>query len=224
MVTGSAGYVGKNLVKHLKDLEHEVFEYDLSLNKQQDILQPNSIRQAMQGCDMVYNCAAIPNVTYVRKNPIRGELINVIGARIVATIATELQVKPVLFSTYYQVMELNTEYGRQKKQMEAENQKIAVILRLGNVYGGIGYDAKYGVLQHFYQDTPIILHESTQEQQRDFVHMSQVMKACETAMDLPFGVHNVMSGVMIPIKTLALIFGAVRNVEVETGKCQVKKN
>jgi len=150
-------------------------------------------------------------VQAVRDNSELAWKVNVDGAKNVVKVAKSFDVKPILFSSYYQIMNLNTEYGRQKKQMEADNQKDAVILRLGNVYGGTLFEKQHGVLWHFANDNPIVVDMNVS---RDFVCIDAVLDACLKAQERKKGVVNVLSGTEIPIELLAKMFGAVRGVKV----------
>lgn len=55
-VTGSSGYIGRNLVDRLSG-KHDIIEYDLA--EGQDILNYKNLREAMEGCDVVVHLAAI---------------------------------------------------------------------------------------------------------------------------------------------------------------------
>lgn len=54
-ITGSSGFVGKELVNHLSK-KHEMVEYDLANG--QDILDYSQLKKAMKGCDVVVHLAA----------------------------------------------------------------------------------------------------------------------------------------------------------------------
>ena len=56
-VTGSSGFIGKELVNHLS-LGYDVVEFDLE--KGFDILQYDQVLEAIQGCEVVIHLAAIP--------------------------------------------------------------------------------------------------------------------------------------------------------------------
>jgi len=54
-VTGSSGFIGKELVNHLSK-KHKIVEYDLA--KGRDILNYSQLKNAMNGCDIVVHLAA----------------------------------------------------------------------------------------------------------------------------------------------------------------------
>lgn len=57
LVTGSSGYIGRELVQHLSK-KHLVKEYDVAQGS--DIFDQKKLRRAMAGCDVVIHLAAIP--------------------------------------------------------------------------------------------------------------------------------------------------------------------
>jgi nucleoside-diphosphate-sugar epimerase len=54
LITGSSGFIGKELVNHLRD-KHEILKFDLLNN--QDILNLKQLKQSMQDCDIVVHLA-----------------------------------------------------------------------------------------------------------------------------------------------------------------------
>lgn len=55
-ITGSSGFIGNELVKHLPT-NHEIVKYDLK--EGQDILDYDKLKQAMKKCDVVVHLAAL---------------------------------------------------------------------------------------------------------------------------------------------------------------------
>jgi UDP-glucose 4-epimerase len=86
LVTGCGGFIGSNLTDHLLEKGHEVLGYDnfstgqISFLKsaqkssrfslvQDDILNLNSLTQAMKGCEFVYHLAANADVRFGLAHP-----------------------------------------------------------------------------------------------------------------------------------------------------------
>ncbi|MBU2101280.1 NAD(P)-dependent oxidoreductase [Patescibacteria group bacterium] len=94
-ITGSSGFIGEELVKHLSG-EHEIVEYDLE--NDQDILDYEKLKKAMGGCDVVVHLAAIrgPDETKIFPNYFD---INCKGVLNVVKAAVENDVKRIVYSS-----------------------------------------------------------------------------------------------------------------------------
>ncbi len=102
-ITGGNGFIGSNLAEALLKegckvrimrRENSDLRAVKDLNVEHfigDILDKNSLRQAMAGCDTVFHTAAI--VAMWRKRGTEQNDVNVIGTKNVAEVATEISVK-----------------------------------------------------------------------------------------------------------------------------------
>lgn len=114
-ITGGAGFIGTKLIGRLVE-DNEIVAYDnLSRNSLQDasfrhhrnltmvhgdILDPDRMREAMAGADIIVHAAAIAGVDTVLAHPTTTMLTNVVGTANVLTLARGLEVERVLcFST-----------------------------------------------------------------------------------------------------------------------------
>lgn len=77
LVTGGDGFLGKNLVKRLKEEGYEVESYDLV--RGQDLLNREKLEKAVQGKDAVFHLAAIADLNISREHPLKNMEINVGG-------------------------------------------------------------------------------------------------------------------------------------------------
>jgi len=209
LVCGSEGFIGYNLVAHLKKLGVEVVRYDLYLG--QDICDESQLREYMSSVDVAYNCAAISNIIECDRDREKCRTVNYEGTNTFVRVALELKVKPVLLST--DIIWGDSYYGALKKLMEAEHQENAVILRLTNIIGGLRYEDKHNVLWHFLRDNPIRVHADATTV--DLVPIEQALEEMVNAENYSPGIYNVESGLKIPVRLLAFIFGASRGVPVE---------
>lgn len=109
LVTGATGFVGANLVAALLARGYQVrilrrptsrldalagFEYEEAIG---DILDPDSLPQAMSGCDWVFHTAGAAD--YWRSKPDRLYQLNVLGTRHVMAAALEIGVERVVYTS-----------------------------------------------------------------------------------------------------------------------------
>lgn len=114
-VTGGAGFIGSYLVSRLVE-DNEVVVYDnLHRNALQfahlqghrnlqiiqgDVLDPDATRKAVQGCQVIFHCAAIAGVYTVDRSAVRTMEVNFLGTQNVVRAALEARVdRLVEFST-----------------------------------------------------------------------------------------------------------------------------
>jgi UDP-glucose 4-epimerase len=210
MITGGSGYIGMNLIRHLQSLDCTYTNYDATLGC--DILDERLLYQSMKGCDAVVHLAAIPDVSYCEKNIFEAIEINVLGTCNVVEAAKMLAIPVVMISTFAAKIAHNV-YGLTKRLAEkvALRDEANVVLRLANIYGGIGYiqkkrlalssfvkHKKNGVVATIYGDGS---HE------RDFVHVSDVCNAIVMSFGAPPGIYEICTKRYTSIKDLAELIG-----------------
>jgi len=102
-ITGSSGFIGGELIKHLSG-KYEIVEYDLVNG--QDILDYSNLKKVMSGCDIVIHLAAIRG-PYEAKTFLDYFKVNCQGTLNVAEAALENHIKRLVFisSTGYYGLE-----------------------------------------------------------------------------------------------------------------------
>ena len=113
-ITGSSGFVGEEVIKRLSG-EHEVVEYDLEEN--QDILDYEKLKAAMEGCDVVVHLAAIRGPDEIKTFP-DYFAVNCRGVLNVVKAAVENGVKRMVYSssTGYYGLERGVPYVKPIKE------------------------------------------------------------------------------------------------------------
>ncbi|MGD1841856.1 MAG: SDR family oxidoreductase [Thermonemataceae bacterium] len=167
-ITGATGYLGEQLTKKLLTQGHTICALIRSPKKaaqlaqppnvelyEGDLLQPDKIRKAMQGCEQAYHLAAYAKVR--SKDPHTFYKINVEGTRNVLEAAKAQEVKKIVVTSTAGVLgpavngvvheesplaiPLSTDYEKTKLPSEKEIQKYvaaglnAVIVNPTRVYG-----------------------------------------------------------------------------------------
>lgn len=209
VIFGAAGFIGRNLVGHLKD-KFQVVESDVNSNNstvgdkfiEADVTRYDQVLLAIRDSDYVINLAAHalgPSLV----DPITNAQINIIGTLNILEAAKVEKVKKVLFAsassvvgeaTTTQVSEEvltnpKTPYGVAKLACEhyfkvyGELWNINyVVFRLFNVYGPYQRD---GLIPHLYKEItenrPVKI-TGDGKQIRDFVYVKDVVKFFEQAL------------------------------------------
>jgi dTDP-4-dehydrorhamnose reductase len=150
-VIGATGYIGRRL--HRAALERDSSSAGTSRREDGlatlDLTSPDvrALKLPENGHTHAAIAAAVPEIAACERDPAGTRAVNVDGA---VELARQLQnegVVPILFSSDYVFdgeaggysddapLSPSTEYGRQKAELEAEVGGLALVVRLGKVYG-----------------------------------------------------------------------------------------
>ena len=250
LVTGGAGFIGSNLVRLLLEHGHEVVVLDnytsgyrdnltplpQVLAVEGDIRQDATLRDAMQGCEVVFHLAASVGNARSIAHPIEDSDVNVMGTLRVLEAARHHDVRKVVFSSSAGIFgelktvpiredhpaEPDSPYGASK--LGAEKLCLAyaklypmecVCLRYFNVYGvNQRYDAYGNVIPIFahraLRGMPLVVYGDG-EQTRDFVNVRDVAMAnYQAALSRGVsGAFNIASGTRVTINRLAALLAEV---------------
>ena len=242
LVTGGCGFIGCNLVRRLVSEGASIRVFDnLSRGSMRfldaadvdvlvgDILQPESLAQAMAGIDRVIHLAAYGSVIESIADPLPNFRINAQGTLNVLRAANDAGVRRVVFAstggaimgdTPPPVSEASvprpiSPYGASKLCGEAYCHAFAgsygletVILRFGNVYGPWSARKRGAVtmfVKALLRNEPIeIFGDGCQS--RDFLHVSDLCDGIEKAVAAPLpspSTFHLASGVETTVRHLA---------------------
>lgn len=215
--------MGMNLIKHLQSIDCTYINYDSTLDY--DILDEKTLYREMRGCDAVIHLAALPDVSYCEKNIGEAIEINALGTCNVVA-AAKMCVIPVIMISTFAAKTAHNVYGLTKRLAEkavlsSEHTirkdgvmtviKLNVVLRLANIYGGIGYlQKKRSAISTFIKHkkagaVATIYGDGSNE--RDFVHVSDVCNAITLAIGAPPGTYEICTRKYTSIKELADLIG-----------------
>ena len=152
LVTGSSGFLGRHIVDSIISKGYDVVTFDLVEFKDHnkstnfhcgDILDYNSIDNAIKDCDFVYHFAGQADIGASCNIPSKTIMANIIGTQNVLEAARKHNVKRFLFaSTIYVYSELGSFYRASKQSCEKIIEEYQrefnldyTILRFGSLYG-----------------------------------------------------------------------------------------
>lgn len=175
LITGGAGYIGRELTVKLRKRDHTIQIYDIKHGN--DIRDYENLYSQMQRMDICVHLAAISGFGACDEDPAKTITTNVNGTLNVLSIAKELDVT-VIFTSSISTKAPDRLYSITKKiGEELCSLYDQTTLRLSNVYGGDNYlEMKKSVISAFIQDNPLTIFGSG-NQSRDFIHVDDVVTA-----------------------------------------------
>lgn len=202
LITGSAGFVGKHMVKKLSQ-KHQIVEYDLVNG--QDVLNGKLLGQKLRGVDLVIHLAAFISATESWEKPMDYMKNNTLGTLSVVESAIEAGVKKMIFFssaavkakplTPYAVSKINAEniLGLYKDRINI------VVVRPENIYGP-GQREAYGYVIHNFinaiKNGKEISIYGDGKQTRDFIYVDDIVATVEKIAEM-----KIRSGTVISLGT-----------------------
>jgi UDP-glucose 4-epimerase len=212
LVTGSSGFLGKQVALHLgSDPELEVLGFDLMGKSSNgiptivgDLCDPGALEPACEGVDAVVHFGAIGDVDVATRDPDLAQRTNVLGTRNVAKAAVAAGARVVYASTWevygpvvYQPVdeqhpcEPHHVYGMTKLGGEEELREThrrhglpAVVLRLGTAYGpGMRPNTVFRRFADAAQRGDSLQVQGSGAQWRQFTHTSDIARAVRNALN-----------------------------------------
>jgi len=235
-VTGSEGFLGKNVVKALKVAGHTVVCLDVS--PQAEIVADITKIIPLMKVDAVIHLAAMANPRLCDQNPDSAFAVNVLGTQQVLRLALESGAKKFVFSSSAHVYDIPPKYlptdethplrlnntytttkilGEQLCQLYFENHGLSyTVLRLFNAYGPnqqLGYLIPDLICKA--QRGKIDLQGS--DITKDWVYVTDVADAFVKAVSSDFvGAINIGTGIETSLGAIASIIAKASKVELAT--------
>ena len=152
IVFGGSGFLGSHIADSLTEKGFEVTVFDIKespylKNNQKmivgDILNTDSLNDAISGNDIVYNFAGIADIDECHKNPVETVKYNILGNAMIMESSVKNNVSKYLFASSAYVYSKSGSFYRISKQSSelfiesySEQQGIDyAILRYGSLYG-----------------------------------------------------------------------------------------
>jgi UDP-glucose 4-epimerase len=247
VVTGAAGFLGRQVATHLVHAGHEVTGLDLLgidqdsfKSVQVDFLDRRAMAEALSGQDAVCHLGAIGDVYLAAEQPETAARVNVAGSASVAMAALEAGVRVVYASTWevygvplsqpitedhrcapdhpYNITKLA---GEQMVLSAVELHGLsAVALRLGTAYGpGMRPNSVFRVFADRARNGAPLVIQGDGSQGRQFTHASDIGAAFEMACrsDESGEAFNIVAPEMVSIARLAEVVVARYPTELTFG-------
>ena len=152
IVLGGSGFLGSHVADQLTMAGHGVRIFDSSqsrwLRSDQtmligDLMDKNALYKAIQGCDIVYNFAAIADLDEARSQPLETARINVLGNVQILEACRKFEVQRYVYASTVYVFSREGGFYRCSKQaaehyVEEYHRSYGLdytILRYGSLYG-----------------------------------------------------------------------------------------
>lgn len=215
LVTGGAGFVGRYLVKELVKRKIKTTVIDQAPVEEArnffppgtpyvegDILDLDSLKKSMKGCDLVFHTAAIADIDETRKNPVKTMNVNVIGTVNCLEAARKAGIKRFLYASSVYASGSRGSFYRVSKQAGESLCKTYyedfgleyTILRYGSLYGRDPnhWNFIYGVCKDLLTKGEFT-YTSSQDAIREYIHISDAAReTVRIALDEEFASKSVL--------------------------------
>lgn len=236
-VFGGSGFLGSHVCDQLTEAGYQVLIYDQVSSPwcrsnqtmiQGDILDQTALDKAIQGCEAVYNFAAIADINEALDKPIEAIKVNILGNAMVLEACRRHAVKRYIYASTVYVH--SREGGFYRCSKHASEQFVEeyqnrygldfTVLRYGSLYGPRS-DQHNGLWRLVKRalETGRVTYEGSPEAMREYIHVEDAARASVTALGDEFrNQHVVLTGqepmrVMDLLKMLAEILGMPQSVE-----------
>jgi len=235
LVTGSSGFIGSHVADVLEEQGYSVVLFDTVSSKYKskyqeeiigDILKPEDIENAIEGCDVVYHFAGQADIGSSSEDPTKTIHNNIIGTQNILEMARRSNVNRVMFaSTIYVYSELGSFYRVSKQACEKIIEEYQrefgldyTILRFGSLYGPRAND--FNAIRSFLIQAikeKKIIRRGDGEELREYIHVKDAARLSVVALDEKHkNKHLIITGnQQIKVKDLLTMIREIFNGEIE---------
>jgi UDP-glucose 4-epimerase len=206
-VIGGSGFLGSHVSDALTDEGHEVVVYD---SKKSNWLKGNQsmivgdilddrLREAIEGCEVVYNFAALADLNKALNLPVETVNINILGNVKALEYSRQAEVKRFIYASSVYVFSREGGFYRCSKEASenyVEEYKEAfdldyTILRFGSLYGPRSGEDNgiYRIIKTAIEENKIS-YEGNPESIREYIHVLDAANASVRAMGEEFKNEN----------------------------------
>jgi UDP-glucose 4-epimerase len=209
-VFGGSGFLGSHICDKLSDAGHHVAIVDVRpspwLRTDQtmltgDILDENTVRDAVQRADMVFNYAGIADIGEANSRPVDTARINVLGNVMVLEACRQARVRRYVFASSLYVYGKSGGFYRCSKQAcelyienyQAMHKLPYTILRYGSLYGPRA-DARNAIHRFVHEalTSGTITYYGSPTALREYVHVDDAAAATLAILDQEFENQNII--------------------------------
>lgn len=193
IVFGGSGFIGSYLMDELLKRGYDAFAADIHASSyidtnrflKCDIMQPQSVIDAVKGADVVYNCAGYANLDDAVMEPIKTVELNVVGNLNILEACRIHNIRRFVYaSSAYAMSRKGSFYGISKLSSEKLTEEYYnrfslnyTVIRYGSVYGERDFHNNYIYnLVKTAMRTGEINHNGDGEEIREYIHAADVAK------------------------------------------------
>lgn len=236
-VIGGAGFLGSHVCDQLSEAGYQVLIYDRSASPwrcsdqimvEADILDDVALNDAIMGCEVVYNFAAIADLDEAMNRPLETVKVNILGNAMVLEACRRHGVKRYVYASTVYVHSREGGFYRCSKhaaeQFVEEYQRSYgldyTVLRYGSLYGPRSdhHNGLWRIVKKALEEGRVS-YEGSPEAMREYIHVEDAARASVIALGDEFcNQHVVLTGqepmrVVDMLKMLAEILGMPQAVE-----------
>jgi len=222
-VIGGSGFLGSHVSDQLSESGYEVVIYDTTpspwLREDQemivgDILDSDALEPAINGCEAVYNFAAIADLNDALDKPVDTVLVNILGNTKVLDMCRSMDVKRFIYASTVYVYSRDGGFYRCSKQ--AAEQYVEefqrrynldyTILRYGSLYGtrSTSNNGLFQIVQAAINEGKL-RYEGSPEALREYIHVEDAARASVNALGSEFRNQSVVLTGQEPMRVLDLL-------------------
>ena len=237
LVLGGSGFLGSHVCDKLSGIGHQVLVFDkvqspwLQSNQKMivgDLLDDAKLTKAVEGCDVVYNFAALSDIEEAQNEPLETARMNVLGNVMVLEACRRANVQRFVYASTIYVYSREGGFYRCSKQsaehyVEQYQQSYGLdytILRYGSLYGprSDNRNGLWRIVKHALE-SETVSYKGSPEAMREYIHVEDAANASVAVNDEKFrNQHVVVTGqqpmrVYDLLKMIAEILGRSNSVK-----------